>query len=86
EIRTNPKNRQLFDPNDPTVVAYGCLESGESIAEFTDIEFTLDYRGNYSRQPKQIILVCAASKYGAYFTGGGGSTLEVENIELLYDY
>lgn len=86
EIRTNPKNRQLFDPNDPTVVAYGCFESGESIAEFTDIEFTLDYRGNYSRRPKQIILVCAASKYGDYFTGGAGSTLEVENIELLYDY
>lgn len=84
EIRTNPKSRQLFDPEDPSVIAYGIFQSGDPIAANTVIEFKLDYRSLY-KVPQQIIMVCAASKYGDFFTGGAGSTLEVKSVELLYD-
>lgn len=84
EIRTNPKNRQLFDPEAPTVIAYGNFDSGNPIAEFTTIEIPLLYNAT-NRRPTMIVVVCAASKYGDYFTGGSGSTLEVESVELVYD-
>lgn len=85
EIRTNPSNRQLFNPDDPGVIAYGQMQSGSSTNGLVPFEFTLDYRST-SRVPNYILLVCSASKYGDYFTGGNGSVLIVENIELNYDY
>ena len=32
-----------------------------------------------------VVLSCAASRYGDYFTGGLGSTLYVDEFELIYD-
>lgn len=84
EIRTNPKNRQLFNPADPSIVAYGQFNSGDPIEPYTTIEIPLDYRAT-NRVPKQIIVVAAASKYGDFFTGGAGSVLSLKSVELLYD-
>ena len=85
EIRTNPRNRQLFDPNGDYVVAYGKVQFGESVSEYTPFEFTLDYRST-TRRPTYIIITASASKYGDYFTGGNGSVLLIDDFELLYDY
>lgn len=85
EIRTNPANRQLFDPSGPEVVAYGCFQSGKSIPEYIPFEFELGYVST-SRVPKYLLLVASASKYGDYFTGGNGSVLYLDDLELLYDY
>ncbi len=85
EIRTRPSNRQLFDPQGPYVVAYGKMECARTIPQFIPFEFELDYRST-QRVPKYIIVVGAASKYGDYFVGGDGSTLWLDDFELLYDY
>jgi len=85
EIRTNPRNRQLFDPDGDYVVAYGRVQFGESVPEYTPFEFTLDYRST-SRRPTYIIITASTSKYGDYFTGGNGSVLLIDDFELLYDY
>ncbi|MDE5941596.1 MAG: PCMD domain-containing protein [Muribaculaceae bacterium] len=85
EIRTNPKNRQLFDPNGSYVVAYGSFQSGESIPGYIPFEITLDYRAT-DRVPTYILIVGSASKYGDFFTGGAGSVLYLDDLELLYDY
>lgn len=85
EIRTNPNNRQLFDENDPHVIAYGRLQSGETISEFTPFEVEFNYRDT-KRIPKYIVVVASASKYGDFFTGGNGSVLIVDDFELEYDY
>ena len=85
EIRTNPKNRQLFDPEGSYVVAYGKFESGQSIPNYIPFEFELDYKST-SRVPKYILITASASKYGDYFTGGAGSVLCIDDLELLYDY
>lgn len=85
EIRTNPKNLQLFNPDDPSVIAYGMFQSGTSIESYQQIEIELNYNST-SRVPKYIVIVGSASKYGDYFTGGNGSTLYLADLELLYDY
>ncbi len=85
EIRTNPKNRHLFDPDGAEVIAYGKYESGQSITSYEPFEFELEYKST-SRVPKYILITASASKYGDYFTGGAGSVLFLDNLELLYDY
>ncbi len=87
EIRTNndPKKRQLFDPDDPSVIAYGKFQTGSDVNDYTQFEVQLDYRST-SRVPRYIVIVCSASKYGDYFTGGNGSVLYVDDLQLLYDY
>ena len=85
EIRTNPKNRQLFDKNAPYVVAYGQFQSGETIPDYIPFEITLDYNST-DRVPTYILIVASASKYGDFFTGGVGSVLCIDDLELLYDY
>ena len=85
EIRTNPNNRQLFDVNSPNVIAYGKLEKGESVEQWTEFEIELEYRAT-NRRPKYILIVASASKYGDFFTGGDGSTLWVDDFSLEWDY
>lgn len=85
QIRTNPKNRQLFDKNADYVIAYGGIESGKSISEWTQFTVELEYRDT-NRVPSYILIVSSASKYGDFFTGGNGSTLFIDNFWLEWDY
>lgn len=84
EIRTNPKNRQLFDKNSPSVIGYGEFISGESTDGYVPFEIEIKYRST-SRRPSYILVTSAASKYGDFFTGGNGSTLYVDQYSLDYD-
>lgn len=85
EIRTNPSNRHLFNPDGDEVIAYGSIEYGRDVEEYTEFEVELKYKST-SRIPRYILCVSAASKYGDYFTGGRGSVLYIDDISLLYDY
>lgn len=85
EIRTNPKNRQLFDPSDPHVIAYGSMSLGETVGTWTPLNIELNYRST-SRVPRYILVVCSASKYGDFFVGGAGSVLTIDDLKLEYDY
>lgn len=85
EIRTNPKNLHLFDPEGAEVIAYGSYQLGQTQQQWIPFEFELDYRST-SRVPKYILVTSSASKYGDYFTGGNGSILYLDDFELVYDY
>lgn len=85
EIRTNPNNRNLFDPEADYVVGYGKIQYGETVQNYIPFEFIINYKST-SRVPKYILITASASKYGDYFTGGAGSTLYLDDLELLYDY
>ena len=85
EIRTNPKNRNLFDPEADYVVAYARFQSGKSIENYTPFEVELEYRST-SRVPKYIIMAASASKYGDFFTGGNGAVLYVTDLKFDWDY
>lgn len=85
EIRTNPKNRQLFNPNDPAIIAYAQTSIGHTVDTWTKLDLQLQYRST-SRRPRYIVVVCTASKYGDYFVGGSGSMLTIDDLILEYDY
>lgn len=85
EVRTNPKNRQLIDPESPEVIAYGSVQYGETIDQWTRFEIPLEYRST-SRVPNYVLVVASASKYGDFFVGGNGSVLYIDNFKLEYDY
>lgn len=85
EVRTNPKNRQLFDPNAPEVIAYGSAIFDESVTDWTPVSIELDYRST-SRVPRYVLVVCSASRYGDFFVGGSGSVLTIDDLVLEYDY
>lgn len=85
EIRTNPKNAKYFDKNDSHIIAYAEFNSGTSVANYTPFELELEYRST-SRIPTYLIVVCSASKYGDYFTGGAGAVMCVDEFMLEYDY
>jgi len=85
EVRTNPNNRQLFDPDYDFVIAYGKYEIGQNVDAYTPFDIALDYKAT-DRVPKYIIVTASASKYGDYFTGANGAVLYLDNFELKYDY
>ena len=76
--------------NDKDIIAYGALPSGAATSEteenngYTEFTIPLVYR-NLEDTPTHIIVVCSASKYGDYMTGGEGSTLLVDEFSLVYD-
>ncbi|MGL4993861.1 MAG: PCMD domain-containing protein [Bacteroidales bacterium] len=84
EIRTKASERKLFDPNDSNIIAYAELFTGESMDNYEPFTLELEYRDT-ERTPKYLIIVCSASRYGDYFTGGAGSTLLIDNLELGWD-
>lgn len=84
EIHNDPKNRQLFDPNDSGIIAYGEFTSSESVTSYKQLEIPLEYRYT-NRTPKYIIIVASSSKYGDYYIGGVGSKLWLDEMELVYE-
>lgn len=83
-VRVNTTKAETFiDPNAEAVIAYGSFETDSSTQGWTDIEIPLDYRTS-SRVPTHIIISCASSKWGDYFTGSTKSTLWVDAIKLVY--
>lgn len=84
EIRTRPAERQLFDKNDSKVIAYGEYIQGSTTSSYQQKDIILNYKYN-NRTPKYIVVVASASKYGDYFTGGVGSKLWLDNLELIYE-
>ena len=84
EIRNNPNNRHLFDPNDKNIIAYGEFTSSETVTSYKKLEIPLEYRAT-DRTPKYIIIVASSSKYGDYYIGGVGSKLWLDEMELVYE-
>lgn len=84
-VRTNKKNRQLFNKNAANVIAYGELvfdgaTAGSGLEEF---EITLTYNRT-DVKPSYIMCTASASIGGDYFVGGEGSTLWLDDLELVY--
>ena len=84
EIRTAPAKRQMFNKNDANIIAYGEFISAQTTSSYQQITIPLEYRAT-NRTPKYIVIVCTASKYGDYFIGGIGSTLWLDEMELVYE-
>lgn len=89
EIRTNPNDRKLFDPEDPHVLAYGQVTWKDAFGpdgqlEKLEIPFVYNERAN-SKRPTHLVIVASASKYGDYFSGAAGSVMYLDDFELVYE-
>ncbi len=84
-IRTKASEFKVLDLDDPNIIAYGELNQQSTITEYQEFTIELEYRAT-NRKPKYLLIVCTASKYGDYFTGGTGSTLWVDELSLEFDY
>ena len=74
--------------DDPNIIAYGELPSGSATEgdDYVEFNIPLKYKEEaLDEKPTHIIIVCSASKYGDYMTGGEGSTLLLDDFELIYD-
>ena len=84
-VKTKSSKRQLFSKDDANVIAYGEkvfteATSGEGLIEF---EIPLTYFKS-GVKAVNIMVTMSASRYGDYFTGGDGSTMWVDDLELVY--
>lgn len=89
DIRTKESNRKLFDPNGKEVVAYGQVTFTENIGsdnELVNVKIPFEYYDKAkTEKPTHLVIVCSASKYGDYFSGGEGSVLYLDDFELVYE-
>ena len=67
------------------MVAYGALPDSEcgNTTDWKQFTINLVYR-SLTRKPTHIIIVLSSSKHGDYFTGGNGSLLYLDDLELVY--
>lgn len=83
----NTGENKFVDINNEKIIAYGELgadkTSPESMANYEEFTIDIKYR-DITRKPTYILIVCSSSKYGDYFTGGKGSTLLLDEFQLVY--
>ncbi len=84
EIRTNPKNRNLFNPNAPYVIGYGQMQYSGTMDSWSEFDIPITYRDT-SKEPTYIQITAATSKYGDYFTGAAGAVLWVDQFSFGWD-
>ena len=53
--------------------------------QWVKVTLKFDYK-DLNKTPTHIIISAASSRCGDYFTGGVGSTMYLDDIQLLYDY
>ena len=85
-FNNNDESSYIDYEGDDNIIAYGELPSGAATSGdgYTEFTIPLKYK-SLTEEPTHIIIVCSASKYGDYMTGGEGSTLYVDNFSLVYD-
>lgn len=69
--------------DDPSVIAYGSATYTTNTNGYVEFNIPIEYRDN--RKPSYILVVCAASKYGDYFTGGVGSVMYVDEMSFGFE-
>lgn len=87
-FNNNNEDEYIDYENDPDIIAYGELPSGAATSgsDYTEFTIPLKYKeSQFGEQPTHIIIVCSASKYGDYMTGGDNSLLYVDDFSLVYD-
>ena len=91
EINNKDTNTFIDFENDANIIAYGTIEgdyieTANASNGYTEFTIPLQYKeSQFGETPTHIIIVCSASKYGDYMTGGKGSTLYVDDFSLVYD-
>ena len=67
---------------DPHVIGRAVLELNKDTGGYISFDLPFEYRSDAT--PKYVVISVAASKLGAYFTGGSGSTIYVDEFRFNY--
>lgn len=82
------KTGQLFNKDADNILGYGEVTWKDNVGEdgkLSPIEINIDYYDKAKNtEAKYIIVVCSASKYGDFFSGGN-SVLYLDDFELIYE-
>ena len=88
-VMVNTKSVHLFNKDASNVIAYGekvfDATKGDPTTGDDMVEFTIPI--SYNRTdviPTYILCTASASKGGDYFAGGDGSTMWIDDLELIY--
>lgn len=89
EILTKKATRKLFNKDDAEVLAYGQYTFDKTNygpdGELQELVIPIEYYDRAkSQNPTHLVIVCSASKFGDYFCGGEGSTMYLDDFELVY--
>lgn len=88
KIRTKDASK-LFNPSDDCILAYGQYTFESNFGPdgaLKELEIPLEYYEKArSTKPLYLIIVCSASKYGDFFSGGEGSLMYLDDFELVYE-
>lgn len=78
--------KKFFDKTGPNVIAFGEIIFSEATEGEGMVPFEIELRyKDTRRKAKYIMVVATSSRYGDYFTGGTGSTLWLDDLELIYN-
>lgn len=69
-------------PKTPITIGKGDFRTSESNEEYKEFVVDITYESN--EMPDHVIIVATSSIYGEQFIGGKGSTLYVDELELIY--
>lgn len=88
-IDTRYPETSLWNTDADCVLAYGekiFNENFGSDGQLQELIIPIDYKASAkTRKPMYLVIVCTASYYGDYFDGGEGSTMYVDDFELVYE-
>lgn len=76
---------RLFNKNADNIMGYGDIEWNKSTDGAGMIPFEIPITYTKDGMPKYILIVASASKYGDYFAGSSGSTMWLDDLELVYE-
>lgn len=82
QVNTTRKET-FFDSRSEGVIAYGSFIRDSGTDGWMDVRIPLEYQ-SVSRVPSHIIISCASSMLGDYFTGSSASTLWIDAMTLEY--
>ena len=90
EISTGDNHFVDTSTNNPDIIAYGAIVSQDNTTDNEGnrngyVQFTIPLEYRNLNEPTFIVISGAASRYGDYFTGGLGSTMYLDELELIYD-
>lgn len=89
-VKAYSSNATFVDFNASYILAHGDMVSNENTTQKEGavngyIPFIIPLQYRSLAQPTYIVISGAASRYGDYFTGGEGSTMYLDEMELVYD-
>ncbi len=82
QVNTTDK-KTFFNPNAENVIGYGSYVSDKATGGWIKVEIPIEYN-TVSRKPTHIIVSCASSMLGDYFTGSTSSKLWIDDVRLVY--